>query len=249
MSRTEQLYESYEDALFALLMDKVAKAEGARLLEENERLQNDPNAAVPEHIDKACMDTIRRTFEQQKRKRRAHSFGKLLRHVAVAVIIMLALFMAAYAAFPEVRARTLSVLVQSSGVASRLWLEQEGKDELPAAGKSQMLMGYSLPYLSSNYIVVDQGEDRLGAWIRYANDMGGELDICISKNGVRYFDTEAADIQAITIQDHEGELIEKDGTIKLYWVDTDQSCYIELTGYGIDREWLIDFAKGIVFSG
>ena len=57
MSRTEQLYESYEDALFALLMDKVAKAEGARLLEENERLQNDPNAAVPEHIDKACMDT------------------------------------------------------------------------------------------------------------------------------------------------------------------------------------------------
>ena len=34
MTRREQLQEQYEDALFALLMDELARSEGEKLLEE-----------------------------------------------------------------------------------------------------------------------------------------------------------------------------------------------------------------------
>lgn len=52
VTKREQLRESYEEALFALLMDEVAVAQGKEALEENERLKRNPDAAVPEQVTK-----------------------------------------------------------------------------------------------------------------------------------------------------------------------------------------------------
>ena len=52
MTREEQLMQEYEDLTFKILMDRVSQAEGARLLEENERLLADPAAAVPESVQR-----------------------------------------------------------------------------------------------------------------------------------------------------------------------------------------------------
>lgn len=52
MTRHERLLEEYEDAYFALLMEEVAKQEGERLEALNETLQSDPEAAVPEELEK-----------------------------------------------------------------------------------------------------------------------------------------------------------------------------------------------------
>ena len=47
MNKNEQLHEQYEDALFALLMNEVAEANGNELMQKNEELLADPDAAVP----------------------------------------------------------------------------------------------------------------------------------------------------------------------------------------------------------
>ena len=54
MTRREQLQEQYEDALFALLMDELARSEGEKLLEENERLKQEPDADIPDDVMKRC---------------------------------------------------------------------------------------------------------------------------------------------------------------------------------------------------
>ena len=64
MKCKEQLWEDYEDALFALLMDKVAEDEGARLYEENERLRRDPAAEVPPEFDRKSREAIIRAFQE-----------------------------------------------------------------------------------------------------------------------------------------------------------------------------------------
>lgn len=66
MKTREQLQEEYEDALFALLMYDVAELEGRRAEEENERLRNDPNARVPEDLDRKCLQLINRHFLRKK---------------------------------------------------------------------------------------------------------------------------------------------------------------------------------------
>ena len=65
MTDRKRLLDNYEDALFALMMDELAEQEGQRLLEENERLKQDPAAAIPEDVDKRCLKTIKRTFARK----------------------------------------------------------------------------------------------------------------------------------------------------------------------------------------
>lgn len=66
MKTREQLQEEYEDALFALLMYDVAELEGRHAAEENERLLHDPNARVPEDLDRKCLQLINRHFLRKK---------------------------------------------------------------------------------------------------------------------------------------------------------------------------------------
>ena len=60
MTRRERLLEQYEDAFFALMMEDVMVREGARLESWNRRLLEDPAAAVPESLDRRCLQAIAR---------------------------------------------------------------------------------------------------------------------------------------------------------------------------------------------
>lgn len=82
MKTREQLQEEYEDALFALLMYDVAELEGRHAEEENERLLNDPNARVPEDLDRKCLQLINRHFMKKKVLR-------IIKRVIVLVAILL----------------------------------------------------------------------------------------------------------------------------------------------------------------
>ena len=66
MTDREKLEENFEDALFALLMDDIAREEGERLLRENEALQAEPNAPRPD--EERCMRTIRRAGTKWPRR-------------------------------------------------------------------------------------------------------------------------------------------------------------------------------------
>ena len=59
-------YKDPEEQLFAKLMQKLAEEEGRRLMEENERLLNDPSAAVPPELDRKCRELILRAFSGQE---------------------------------------------------------------------------------------------------------------------------------------------------------------------------------------
>ena len=68
MHEQEKLYEQYEDAVFALLMDKVAEENGKKLLQQNEELLADPDAAVPETLSKRCLRTIEKAYRKSQWK-------------------------------------------------------------------------------------------------------------------------------------------------------------------------------------
>lgn len=92
MKTREQLQEEYEDALFALLMYDVAELEGRRAAEENGRLLNDPNARVPEELDRKCLQLINRHFLKKKLLRVAKRAG-LLAAILLVGWLLIRLFM------------------------------------------------------------------------------------------------------------------------------------------------------------
>ena len=57
----EEVYiDSAGDDLLAELMPDFLEREGARYMELNERLQKDPSAAVPEELERKCLELIKR---------------------------------------------------------------------------------------------------------------------------------------------------------------------------------------------
>lgn len=68
MHEQEKLYEQYEDAVFALLMDKVAEENGKKLLQQNEELLADPDAAVPKALSRRCLRTIEKAHRKSQWK-------------------------------------------------------------------------------------------------------------------------------------------------------------------------------------
>ena len=51
-------FPDYKEENFAELMQAYAAEEDKRLIEENERLKNDPNFTVPEDLHRKCMEMI-----------------------------------------------------------------------------------------------------------------------------------------------------------------------------------------------
>lgn len=249
MNRRDQLYENYQDALFALLMDKVAEAEGARLIEENERLKNDPEAAVPEEIDKKCRETIRRAFGARRRRVTAHTVGWLVNKIALVVLAAVLLFVTAYATIPDVQFGTLSLLLENSDVASRLSLE--GNEAVPEEPAGELLMGYQLPTLDETFVETDRGEDPNSSWVKFEKSHGATVLIDINKQaGKAYYDTEDIDtFTDIDVNGCPGAMLSKDNWTKITWLDKNSNYCIEVTCLGLQEDFALSLAEQIVFVG
>ena len=252
MNRREKLIDNYEDALFAVLMDKVAEEEGAKLREENQRLKEDPSAEVPEHVDAVARQTIRKAYASQDRRSALHVARRVLNTVAVLVLICSALFATAYAAFPDVRVQTLNLLIQSSNVASKLSLvtgEEKNSDFEQSPG-SITLCGYSIPDLRSiDFAIVDQGEDKHGGWIKFENNRGEIVRIDIAKGDAEYVDTESTEnTKELDIHGYQGLLIVKDNRITIAWSESDHEAHISIIFLNLNRGFAIQTAENILFT-
>lgn len=250
MNRSERLYNDYEDALFALLMDEVAQEEGAQLLEENERLKNDPNAAVPPELDKKSLETIRRTLAGRNR-RHTHTVGWYLSRLAIAILAALLLFAVAYASIPDLQLKTLQMLVENSDVSSRLSFAGGKNEEVTPANQRQTLAGYTLPEISESYAVVDQGETSRSAWIEYKHTDGSVIRIKITKSSDSFLDNEAIEgYEDIEIHGFSGKIYyDKAGAVYASWYDTDREKVITIYADGIDKEAARTYAEQMSYVG
>ena len=91
MTNREKLQDQYEDALFALLMDDLAWREGVRLLEENERLKNDPDAKIREEVIIRCRRTINREFAKKNAAKVCRVSWNVFKRISVAACVAVSL--------------------------------------------------------------------------------------------------------------------------------------------------------------
>lgn len=224
--------ENYEDALFALLMDEVAQEEGRKLLEENQRLRQDPAAAVPADLDQRCMRTIKQAFAKSGRRRAGQTAYRVFQKAAVAAVIAILLMTTAFAAFPEVRIKTINFLIEMSDKAASITMSN-----LAGVDGGSLMNRFRLPELPEGFALTDEGNDIVTAWAVYSNDAGATIRFeIINAVGTRYnVDTENAEVENITIHGFEGMLIEKNESITVVWGDTVQNCFVSVDCKGLDK--------------
>lgn len=241
MSRHEELQEQYEDALFRLLMDKVATEEGKLALEENERLKNDPNAAVPEDVDKRCMQTIRRHFAKQRVYTAGRFTARAMKRVVMAAGVAALLFTGAFAVSETVRVNTLNLMIEVFDTNTTFRFgNQQGDRVVPQISAGWLPEGYALE---------DQGSDQISSWSTYQKSENETLyiDYTLTYGATISVDTEDAEIEYVDINGERAMLISKENELQLVWATDDNTGFVGLIAFGMCQDDLIHVANDLIY--
>ena len=226
MHEQEKLYEQYEDAVFALLMDKVAEENGKKLLQQNEELLADPDAAVPETLSKRCLRTIEKAHRKSQWKAAAKKVTRALNRVALWILIPLFLFGGAFAASETVRVKTLNFLMTTLNVGTEIRI---GSD---VSSDSQQSIQFTIDdCIPSDYTLISKDSNSRFDMFLYANDSDSTLCVTIylleNYSGAITIDTEDAEVWYNTLHEQRVIFVQKENTYQATWTDeTAQKMYV-----------------------
>lgn len=242
MTQKEQLWENYEDAVFAILMDAVAEQEGEKGLQLMEELEHDPSAQVPEEVQKRAEKTIRKAFAAQSRRSARHVGFRMFQRIAVAVMIVILTAVCAFAAFPEMRANVLNMIEQTFSDHTDFNVTSGDSDEYSSA-----TFTIKPAWLPENFSLTDEGENNASVFSMYENGAGGVLFISENKatDLSMAVDTENAEKQDIKIQDYQAKLIEKDNWRCILFLVPEKNMLVYIDAENVPTEQLMKVAENI----
>ena len=191
MTREEQLMQEYEDLTFKILMDRVSQAEGARLLEENERLLADPAAAVPESVQRRTEKTIQDAFDGRKKEFVHRSLRRALKVAVIAAILLATTATVVFAVSPTARAKMKNTI--------RNVYETHTDFNYTGDTQSPEELEITTGWLPEGFSVQDEGSIGTHTWEDYINATGDTINIQKSYPISMAVDTENADITYIDI--------------------------------------------------
>ena len=227
--RERQLEENYEEAAFELMMYRMMKSKGEELLEENRRLEEDPDFHVPEELDDKVIKLIDRKLAQKNRTVFFKSFGKVVSRVAVVFLVLAIMFAIPFSTARAFRTATMDYLIKIFNDSTHFQKKETAKVDETLGMKRYPLW---LPDEKWELMSLQNEEDlysillknKTGTYLTYEETYG--------EVGASY-DTENAESRDdIVIQGFPAMSIAKDDMIIVLWTDETRNAYCTLTLYG-----------------
>lgn len=270
MNRHGQSREQYEDDILAFLMDGMLEEEGRALLEENERLNADPAAAIPAELDERCRALLQSAFPDEPLKKPERVTWKIMKRVLIAAVLAATLFATAYAAVPEFRAGVLNFWteVKEIGTYFFFYSSGEGTPAPTPAPSSPLVIKDGMPF---EFSYVPEGYE---PFMTEARDEGIGMDyICayckpnddpnnfsfeiepLSEDAGLLVDTEDAQVTEMKIRGFDGYRIEKIHSrsgrqrIMYLWFDLENKLIFFYDSVGVLPEESQKIFDGIVIYG
>ena len=277
MKNREQLWEDYEEARFALLMDALAEAEGEEALRLSEALNRDSEGVLPPEVDRRCEAVIRGAFVQ----RRLHATGRTavrwLTKVLVAAMLGAVMFAAAFALSEDVRVATLNTVIKVMDDRTQITFESTDGDAggtaaPPAEGTAaedglEYHYNIALEWVPEGFELeggIEGGSDL----VSYLSPVDGLLEVSVtpySQSSVYNLNTEGCTKQEITVQGHPAELyvtgeemLQKRfsmtgfdiwSDMMIYWIDENNRVIVQIDATNLTEEEMIRLAEGFHWGG
>ena len=237
MTREEQLMQEYEDLTFKILMDRVSQAEGARLLEENERLLADPAAAVPESVQRRTEKTIQDAFDGRKKEFVHRSLRRALKVAVIAAILLATTATVVFAVSPTARAKMKNTT--RNVYETHTDFNYTGDTQTPEE------LEITTGWLPEGFSVQDEGSIGTHTWEDYINATGDTINIQKSYPISMAVDTENADITYIDIQGYDAIFITKNDEVRVLWLNTDKNVVYFINSEGLPPDTILKIAENI----
>lgn len=246
MNRREQLFQQCEDDIFSLLMLDYAEQEGARLEAENQRLKQDPEAAIPDSAYQKGLKAIQRGMRAKRRRTLARGANVVLHRVAVAVLIGVLLFTTAFAISPAFREGVRNLVVSMTAESADLELVTT-----EAAVGSDLLSRYVFPDCPEGFELVEEGQDDSKRWLLFCNNTNEEsIYMAVQQATGTSFGMDTMDkntVEHIQINGFDGVLFEEGETYNIVYADTQHNFFIHIVSVGISRETTLALISEISF--
>ena len=251
MTEHERLLEEFEDARFALLMEDVARKEGERLEALNEMLQENPEAAVPESLDKRCLEVIDRHFARERRWDGLRRTGRVLRLVAVIMAISVLLFTTAFAISEDFRLATLNLMLTVTEKYTQFDIKSSDGNSRqaspsPNTASSEYFQNAKIGWMPEGFVCVESVPNILA---KFENEQGNSFSVSIISGSANVnVDTEDPEsVEYITINGNEGLCVVKYGEVSITLADLENYLYIEVdTSSGVSVETAKKIAENIL---
>lgn len=242
MEKREYLIERYEDALFALLMDYVAEEEGIKAEEENERLKNISDAAIPLPVQKRCIQVIRKGFKKQDLRKTGHVVSKIVNRIAVAVLVLLLTLTTVFAVSEDFRTRAMNWMIESFEDHTAFRFNGEDRDE------ENQCNNYTIhaSWLPNGMVLESRDMDSRGISERYTKEDSRTyliIKVTLFGGGECNVDTEDVHVRNETIQGCDAMVLEKDATTQILW--TDENVVIQLMAENMRFEDVFEVAQNL----
>ena len=236
----EYLYEKYEDALFALLMDQVAIAQGKWAIEEKKRLDEDPSARIPAEVDRRCMHTLSKYVVIHKFSGMKKYARRIFNYVTAATFVIVLLFSATFAAVPQFLFRVLNMLIQMTDINTsfRFSAENTAVDDNSVPSVDVGWLPEHLVQTSEEisefeivrtYSSLNTGEETLILFVTYGTLESSTINI----------DSEDMDFEEISISGNKAILVQNGEEIHLAWLDGKSMCFVELYSSNLTKEEIV----------
>ena len=250
MKTHERLFEDYEDACFALLMEKIAKQEGERLEALNRDLLDDPDFEVSEAVNEKCLRTISKCFSHQKRQTTFRKASHILRIAAIIAAIAVAVFTTAIAISEDCRIAARNLVISVNERYTDFRMEVTGQDEhSPALNNKD---GAYFERLEIGWIPegFQISKSEYNHWVFYENGGGEWIQILFAdEDSTIQLDTENADVSDSNIAGLPAVVIEKDGRTTILLTDTEHGFfYIVIASQGVGFETATRIAENLIMS-
>lgn len=234
MSHYDKKIEDYEDALFALLMDRLSEEEGEKYKLLNEQLKNDPQYKVPEEFSQCCYYTIKKEFSKMRRRTLEKAAVKLFQRASMLMVAFALLLTSALALSPSLRSYTAN------------WILEIMYDHANISFTSPNIVGEEMEvrWLPEGYSMVSKAEN---VWeFQDANKNWCFLTVTAYNGSEIDIDTEDASlVENVQIGNLSGLYVEKESNNTLAYVIQDESCAIMIYSNNLDKDTLIKIAQNI----
>lgn len=249
MTRKERLREQYEDALFALIMEEAAEAEGQKALEENRRLRDSGELAIPDGLRQRCHRAIAKGFAGQELRRVGRGVSRVVTKVALVALVGMLLLTTVFAASEDFRVKTLNLALEIFEDHTEITLTPD--ESIIASSVDSVVPQLTAGWVPDGFALVEEGENSAMAWKDFQNEEAGtQISITVFnlRTGRMSVDTEDAEMLPIQINGADAFIINdtEDEIIQIIWQeDAASEWLIYVVGMGVSEEMLMKTAESI----
>ena len=249
MTRKERLREQYEDALFALIMEEAAEAEGQKALEENRRLRDSGELAIPDGLLQRCHRAIAKGFAGQELRRVGRGVSRVVTKVALVALVGMLLLTTVFAASEDFRVKTLNLALEIFEDHTEITLTPD--ESIIASSVDSVVPQLTAGWVPDGFALVEEGENSAMAWKDFQNEEAGtQISITVFnlRTGRMSVDTEDAEMLPVQINGADAFIINdtEDEIIQIIWQeDAASEWLIYVVGMGVSEEMLMKTAESI----